>query len=153
MVDWKRPFAEISIGKGRKVNDGEELAILSFGAIGNEVVKAVQLLNQEAIYPAHYDLRFAKPLDEELLHEVFSTYRKVITVEDGTLLGGVGSAVLEFMADHGYQAEIVRLGIPDEVVEHGEQAELWKLCGYDSVGIIATSKKLARSIRTDSMVS
>lgn len=153
MADWKRPFTELAIGKGRKIHDGEELAILSFGAIGNEVSKATQLLNQDGIYPAHYDLRFAKPLDEELLHEVFNTYSKVITVEDGALMGGIGSAVLEFMADHRYNAQVVRLGIADEVVEHGEQAELWKLCGYDAVSIVMASKKLATSIKTDAMVS
>ncbi|KGE14552.1 1-deoxy-D-xylulose-5-phosphate synthase [Sphingobacterium deserti] len=153
MSDWKRPFTEIEIGKGRKIQDGEELAILSFGAIGNEAAKAIQLLNQDGIYPAHYDLRFAKPLDEALLHEVFSTFTKVITVEDGSLMGGVGSAVLEFMADHGYNVEVVRLGIADEVVEHGEQVELWKLCGYDAVSIVSAAKRLATSIKTNSMVS
>ncbi|TDS14848.1 1-deoxy-D-xylulose-5-phosphate synthase [Sphingobacterium paludis] len=153
MSDWKRPFTEIEIGKGRKIQDGEELAILSFGAIGNEASKAIQLLNQDGIYPAHYDLRFAKPLDEALLHEVFSTFTKVITVEDGSLMGGVGSAVLEFMADHGYNVEVIRLGIADEVVEHGEQVELWKLCGYDAVSIVSAAKRLATSIKTSSMVS
>lgn len=153
MVDWKRPFAEIGIGKGRKLHDGEELAILTFGTIGNEAVKAIQVLNQEGIYPAHYDLRFAKPLDEELLHEVFANFKKIITVEDGSLIGGIGSAVLEFMNDHNYQAQVVRLGIPDTVVEHGEQAELWKLCGYDATAIMEASKNLAKSIKTDTMVS
>lgn len=153
MVDWKRPFAEIGIGKGRKLHDGEELAILTFGAIGNEAVKAIQVLNQEGIYPAHYDLRFAKPLDEDLLHEVFANFKKIITVEDGSLIGGIGSAVLEFMNDHNYQAQVVRLGIPDTVVEHGEQAELWKLCGYDATAIMEASKNLAKSIKTDTMVS
>lgn len=153
MSDWKRPFTEIEIGKGRKIQDGEELAILSFGAIGNEAAKAIQLLNQDGIYPAHYDLRFAKPLDQALLHEVFSTFTKVITVEDGSLMGGVGSAVLEFMADHGYNVEVVRLGIADEVVEHGEQVELWKLCGYDAVSIVSVAKRLATSIKTNAMVS
>src|SRR5690606_36590535 len=153
MVDWKRRFAEIGIGKGRKVHAGEELAILTFGTIGNEAVKAIQVLNQEGIYPAHYDLRFAKPLDEELLHEVFANFKNIITVEDGSLIGGIGSAVLEFMNDHNYQAQVVRLGIPDTVVEHGEQAELWKLCGYDATAIMEASKNLAKSIKTDTMVS
>lgn len=153
MVDWKRPFTEISIGKGRKIHDGEELAILSLGAIGNEVTKAIQVLNEEGIHPAHYDLRFAKPIDEPMLHEVFSKFSKVITVEDGSLIGGVGSAVLEFMADHQYDAQVIRLGIADEIVEHGEQRELWKLCGYDAASIVNTSKKLATAIKTDAMVS
>ncbi len=153
MVDWKRPFTKLEIGKGRKLHDGEEVAILSFGTIGNEAVKAVQVLNEEGIYPAHYDLRFAKPLDEELLHEVFKKFNKVITVEDGSIMGGVGSAVLEFMADHGYEAKLVRLGIPDEIVEHGEQAELWKICGYDALSIVTQVKKLTAGIKTDTMVS
>src|SRR5690606_22502885 len=135
MVDWQRPFAEIQIGKGRKIHDGEDLAILSLGAIGNEAVKAIQLLNEEGIHPAHYDLRFAKPIDEALLLEVFKSYKNVITIEDGCLMGGVGSAVLEFMVEHKYSAQVVRLGIPDEIVEHGEQGELWKLCGYDAESI------------------
>lgn len=153
MIDWERPLAEITIGKGRKIHDGEELAILSFGAIGNEATKAIQILNEEGIHPAHYDLRFAKPLDESLLHEVFKTYRNVITLEDGCLMGGVGSAVLEFMVDHRYSAQVVRLGIPDEIIEHGEQAELWKVCGYDAQSIVEASKKLTRGIKTDSLVS
>ncbi|NGM65581.1 1-deoxy-D-xylulose-5-phosphate synthase [Sphingobacterium sp. SGR-19] len=153
MVDWKRPFAKFEIGKGRKLHDGEEVAILSFGAIGNEVIKAVQTLNEEGIYPAHYDLRFAKPLDEDLLHEVFKKFNKVITVEDGSIMGGVGSAVLEFMADHGYGAKLLRLGIPDEIVDHGEQAELWKICGYDASSIVIQVKKLTAGIKTDTMVS
>ncbi|PRD53789.1 1-deoxy-D-xylulose-5-phosphate synthase [Sphingobacterium gobiense] len=153
MVDWKRAFSQIEIGKGRKLHDGEEVAILTFGTIGNEAVKAVQILNEEGIYPAHYDLRFVKPLDEVLLHEVFKKFNKVITVEDGSVMGGVGSAVLEFMADQGYKATLVRLGIPDEIVEHGEQAELWKLCGYDAPAIVKQVKKLTAGIKTDTMVS
>lgn len=152
MVDWKRNFKEIEIGKGRKIADGEELAILSFGHIGNEVVKARKSLSEDGIHAAHYDLRFAKPLDEELLHEVFKKYNKVITVEDGCLMGGVGSAVLEFMVDNGYNSKVVRLGIPDSIVDHGEQKELWKLCEYDAQAIVETSQKMVKSIKTDTMV-
>src|SRR5690606_35864771 len=104
MVDWKRPFKKLEIGKGRKLVDGEDVAILSLGHIGNEVSKAIMTLNAEGIYPAHYDLRYAKPLDEALLHEVFTKFQKVITVEDGCLPGGIGSAVIEFMSDHHYKA-------------------------------------------------
>lgn len=153
MVDWRRPFKTIEIGKGRKLVAGEELAILSFGAIGNEASKAIQKLNEDGIHPAHYDLRFAKPLDSELLHEVFKKYTKVITLEDGSIIGGVGSAVLEFMADHHYHAEVVRLGIPDEIIDHGEQSELWGIAGYDTASIIQTVKKLVKGIKTNSMVS
>lgn len=153
MVDWRRPFKEIEIGKGRKLVEGEELAILSFGAIGNEATKAIQKLNQEGIHPAHYDLRFAKPLDQELLHEVFKKYKKIITLEDGSIIGGIGSAVLEFMSDHNYTAEIIRLGIPDKVIDHGEQSELWNIAGYDEESIISTVEKLVKGIKTNSMVS
>ncbi|EFK60014.1 1-deoxy-D-xylulose-5-phosphate synthase [Sphingobacterium spiritivorum] len=152
MPDWKRPFKEIEIGKGRKVSDGEEVAILSIGSIGNEAVKAIRVLNEEGIYPAHYDLRFVKPLDKELLHEVFRKYKKVITVEDGCLQGGMGSAVLEFMVDNGYQSHVVRLGIPDQIVEHGEQKELWNLCHYDAEAIAEQCRKLSTIRKTDSLV-
>lgn len=143
MVDWQRPMKAIPVGKGRKVCDGEEVAILSIGTIGNEVVKATQELNNEGYNPAHYDLRFVKPLDEALLHEVFTGYDKVITVEDGCLEGGMGSAVLEFMADNGYTASVTRLGIPDKIIEHGEQPELWAECGYDAAAIAATVRSIA----------
>ncbi|MGN6180631.1 MAG: 1-deoxy-D-xylulose-5-phosphate synthase [Mucilaginibacter sp.] len=143
MVDWQRPMKAIPVGKGRKVCDGEEVAILSIGAIGNEVVKAIQELNNEGYNPAHYDLRFVKPLDEALLHEVFTGFDKVITVEDGCLEGGMGSAILEFMADNGYSSSVTRLGIPDKVIEHGEQPELWAECGYDAKAIVAKVKSLA----------
>jgi 1-deoxy-D-xylulose-5-phosphate synthase len=142
MVDWQRPLKAIPVGKGRKICDGEEVAILSIGTIGNEVVKAAAELSTEGFYPAHYDIRFVKPLDENLLHEVFKKYNKVITVEDGCIEGGMGSAVLEFMADNNYNAEVIRLGIPDIFVEHGEQPELWAECGYDANAITKQVKKI-----------
>lgn len=135
MIDWHTPFQKIEIGEGRKISDGEEVAILSLGHIGNEVSKARSELAKKGILPAHYDLRFAKPLDEKLLHEVFKRFDKVVTVEDGAIEGGVGSAILEFMADHDYHAKVVRLGIPDEFIEHGEQKELWGYCSYDASAI------------------
>jgi len=140
--DWRTPFEEIEIGKGRKIKDGEELAILTFGHIGNYAVEACAKLAKKGINPAHYDLRFAKPLDEELLHEVFATFKKIITVEDGCIQGGIGSAVLEFMADHNYYAEVKRLGIPDHIVEHGEQAELHKECGFDTDGLVRSVESM-----------
>ncbi|OYD40509.1 1-deoxy-D-xylulose-5-phosphate synthase [Sphingobacterium cellulitidis] len=152
MADWKHPFKEIPIGKGRKICDGEEIAILTFGHIGNEASKAILKLREDGIHPAHYDLRFAKPLDEALLHEVFKKYNKVITVEDGCLPGGIGSAVLEFMSDHQYEAQVVRLGIPDTIVEHGEQGELWHICGYDAAGIEDQVRKLTKGIKTETLV-
>ena len=143
MPDWKRPFTELTVGKGRKICDGEDVAILTIGHVGNFAVEACKELSSEGINPAHYDLRFVKPLDQELLHEVFSRFKNIVTVEDGCVQGGMGSAVLEFMADHQYQANVVRLGIPDEFIEHGEQAELWEICGYDTAAIAAAVKKMA----------
>ncbi len=142
MPDWRRPFKEIEVGTGRRICSGEDLAILSIGHIGNEVTKARLNLNDEGIYPAHYDMRFIKPLDEKLLHEVFSHYRYVITVEDGCVVGGMGSAVAEFMLDNEYQSRLIRLGIPDQFIEHGEQWQLWKECGFDAEGIIGTVHSL-----------
>jgi 1-deoxy-D-xylulose-5-phosphate synthase len=142
MVDWKRPFKAIQVGKGRKICDGEEVAILTIGAIGNEAIKATAQLNADGLYPAHYDLRFVKPLDGALLHEVFKKYTKIITIEDGCIEGGMGTAVLEFMADNNYSAQVIRLGIPDKVIEHGEQPELWAECGYDAAAIATRVKSL-----------
>lgn len=132
---WRTPMEEIQIGKGRLIQDGEELAILSIGHIGNYVVEAFDLLKKEEIFPAHYDMRFVKPLDEELLHAIFTKFKKVITIEDGCIMGGFGSAILEFMADKGYAASVVRLGIPDAIIEHGEQIELHKEAGMDPESI------------------
>jgi len=153
MPDWQRPLKAIPVGKGRKVSDGEDVAILSIGAIGNEVVKASTELNSEGFYPAHYDIRFVKPLDENLLHEVFQKFSKVITVEDGCIEGGMGSAILEFMADNNYSAEVVRLGIPDEFIEHGEQPELWAECGYDANAIMEQVKKMGIKRSTHTIAS
>ncbi len=142
MVDWQRPMKAIPVGKGRKITDGEGVAILTIGTIGNEAVKAIAGLNEEGYFPAHYDLRFVKPLDEALLHDVFRKFSKVITIEDGCLEGGMGSAVLEFMSDNQYSAEVVRLGIPDHFIEHGEQPELWAECGIDAASIAIQARKL-----------
>lgn len=142
LPNWKTPFKSIKIGTGRKVKNGSDLAILTIGHIGNYALKAAQELESDNVDAAVYDMRFAKPIDEILLHEVFSKFDKVITVEDGSLMGGMGSAVIEFMTDNGYSANIKRLGIPDRVVEHGSQDELYAECGFDVSGI----KKSAISI-------
>jgi len=139
MPQWKTPFEKIQIGKGRKVRDGEDVAILTIGHIGNYAIQSCEMLEKEGISAAHYDLRFVKPLDEALLHEVFQKFDRVITVEDGCVQGGMGSAILEFMADHGYSAKLKRLGIPDRIVEHGEQIELHRECGFDPEGIARTA--------------
>lgn len=135
MPEWKTTMREIPIGQGRIVKEGDEVAILTIGHIGNYTVKACEHLAKEGLNPAHYDMRFVKPLDGELLHEVFGKFKKVITVEDGCLMGGFGSAILEWMVDHGYQAQVKRLGIPDAIIEHGEQIELHRECGFDPEGI------------------
>ncbi|MDF2455830.1 MAG: dxs [Cytophagaceae bacterium] len=142
MPDWETPFELIPVGKGRLVSDGEEVAILSIGHIGNYVTEALQLLKTVDLSPAHYDMRFAKPLDEELLHQIFKKFKKIITLEDGTIVGGFGSAIIEFMADHGYSAKVIRLGIPDQFIEHGEQIQLHKECGYDPEGIAKAVRSL-----------
>lgn len=142
MPEWKTEMKAVEIGKGRKLKDGKGIAILSFGHPGNFAAAAIRNLKSEGIDPAHYDLRFAKPLDEEMLHEVFQRYNKIITVEDGTIVGGVGSAVLEFMATHQYQAQVKMLGIPDRIVEHGSQKELHRECGYDAEAIAKTAREI-----------
>lgn len=131
MPEWRTPFEEIEIGTGRKLRNGDTLALLTIGHIGNYAVEVCEKLEKQNIQVAHFDMRFVKPIDEKLLHEVFTKYQKVITIEDGCVEGGFGSAVLEFMADHHYTAEVKRLGIPDAVIEHGEQWELHRETGFD----------------------
>ncbi len=138
MPEWKTEMKEIKIGTGRKLKDGNDIAILSFGHPGNFAAAAIRDLKNDGLNPAHYDIRFVKPLDEKMLHEVFSKFEKIITVEDGTIVGGFGSAVLEFMNEHNYKAEIKMLGIPDRLVEHGTPKELHRECGYDTQAIKET---------------
>jgi 1-deoxy-D-xylulose-5-phosphate synthase len=133
---WKQPFEEIIVGTGRKIREGEKVAILSIGHPGNFVVEACEILQKEGISAGHYDMRFLKPLDEKLLHEVFGRYQHIVTIEDGTIKGGLGSAVLEFMADYGYQASVKRLGIPDRYITSGKPEELYAECGFDVDGIV-----------------
>jgi 1-deoxy-D-xylulose-5-phosphate synthase len=146
MVDWQTPLEAIPVGKGRKIQDGEEIAILSIGHPGNFVQDAMATLNEKGIYPAHYDIRFVKPIDEDLLHEVFAKYKQIITVEDGCIMGGFGSAVLEFMADNQYFAQVKRLGIPDKFIHHGKPEELWRDCGYDTNAIIAAAVEMSEKV-------
>ncbi|MBE2230257.1 MAG: 1-deoxy-D-xylulose-5-phosphate synthase [Chitinophagaceae bacterium] len=144
MADWKTPMKEIKIGTGRKLRDGEEVAILSLGHPGNFAAAAIRELKTEGLNPGHYDMRFAKPLDEELLHEACRNYPRLVTVEDGTVEGGFGSAVLEFMNRHGYKNEVRILGIPDRLVEHGTPKELQRECGYDAEGIADTIREMMK---------
>ncbi len=130
------------MAKERKIKDGSDLAILTIGHPGNFALDACVALEKEGINAAHYDMRFVKPIDEEILHEVFKNFDKIITIEDGCLMGGMGSAVLEFMADNKYNSQVIRLGIPDKVVEHGTQPELYRECGFSTNDIITTARDL-----------
>ncbi|MDI3322385.1 1-deoxy-D-xylulose-5-phosphate synthase [Pinibacter soli] len=144
MPEWKTPMVEIPIGKARKLKDGDEIAILSFGHPGNFAASAIRNLKADGLNPAHYDMRFAKPLDEETLHEVFAKYSKIITVEDGTVVGGFGSAILEFMAQHSYKAEVKIMGIPDRIVEHGTPKQLYNECDYDADAIADAVREMMK---------
>ena len=143
MPDWKTPFEKIQVGQGRLIRKGEDVAILTIGHPGNFAVQACKTLEAEGLNPAHYDMRFVKPLDEALLHEIARRFTKIITVEDGTVVGGFGSAVLEFMAANQYAPEIRILGIPDRIVEHGKPEELHRECGYDAQAISETVREMA----------
>jgi 1-deoxy-D-xylulose-5-phosphate synthase len=141
-TEWKTAMKKIKVGTGRKLTSGSDIAILTVGHPGNFAQEAIDELKSTGASVAHYDMRFVKPIDEMMLHEVFGKFDKVITVEDGCLMGGFGSAVIEFMADQKYSAEVVRLGIPDEYIQHGTQQELWDECGYDTNAIVATIKEM-----------
>ena len=149
LTEWKTPLKEIKTGTGRKIKSGEDIAILTIGHVGNFAVDACEKINAQNISVAHYDMRFVKPLDELLLHEVFSKFDKVITVEDGCLMGGLGSAVIEWMSDNNYSAQFVRLGIPDEFIHHGTQNELHSECGYDTNAIVESVMKLCKQNNQD----
>lgn len=144
MTDWKTPFEEVKIGTGRKVQSGEDVAFLSLGPIGNYVTKAIAELAEQGVSAAHYDMRFAKPIDELMLHEVMGKFKNIITIEDGCLQGGMGSAVLEFMGDNGYAVNIKRLGIPDKYIEHGTQDELYTECGFDVNAMVNTALSMVQ---------
>lgn len=134
-TDWRTPLEVLPIGKGRKLREGKDLAVLSIGPIGNEVAKAIDRAEAEGRSVAHYDMIYLKPLDEALLHEIGQAYSRIITVENGVVRGGFGSAVLEFMADNGYTPRVERIGVPDRFIEQGSIPELYKLCGMDAESI------------------
>jgi 1-deoxy-D-xylulose-5-phosphate synthase len=144
MIDWKRPFTKMEIGKGRMLRRGENVALISIGHVGNNVTKAAEHLMTSGIRISQYDMRFLKPIDENLLDEIFKNHTTIITVEDGTINGGLGSAVLEFMADHGYNTRVVRLGIPDRFIEQGTIEELQGECGFDVDSIKDAVKRLIK---------
>lgn len=146
LADWHCPLEEVEVGTGRKLRDGDDIAVLSVGPVGNNVVKAVEMIENDGdgISVAHYDMRFVKPLDENLLKEVAAKFKHVITVEDGVREGGFGSAVIEWMEDNGQHLDIVRLGLPDHFVEHGTVAQLQSIVGIDAEGIRRTIKETLR---------
>ena len=138
--DWKNPMEIMPVGKGRKLKDGTDVAVLSIGPIGNEVTKAIAMVPEISV--AHYDMIYLKPIDEALLHEVGQKFKHIITVENGVACGGLGSAVLEFMADNHYTPQVNRLGIPDRFIEHGSIPELYQLCGIDCNSIATKLKSI-----------
>ncbi|MGM0375334.1 MAG: 1-deoxy-D-xylulose-5-phosphate synthase [Bacteroidota bacterium] len=142
-VDWQTPFEKIEVGTGRRLAQGRDLAFLTIGPVGVKVQRIVEDLKEENISAGHYDMRFVKPVDESLLHEVFGQYSRVITIEDGTIVGGMGSAVLEFMSEHGYRASVKRIGIPDQFIDQGTQTELTRDCGFDMGSIRETARQMA----------
>jgi len=146
-TNWRTSFREIIVGTGRKLASGDNIAIVSIGHPGNFAAAAVQKLENEGIRISHYDIRFLKPLDNELLHDVFKNHDTVITIEDGTVVGGLGSAVQEFMSDNKYKAAIHKLGIPDRFIEHGAPEELYKECGFDEDAVFELAKKVSSTHR------
>jgi 1-deoxy-D-xylulose-5-phosphate synthase len=145
MPEWQTPFETMAVGKGEKIQEGEGVAILSIGHPGNFVVEACATLRAEGIVPAHFNMRFVKPLDADIMHEVGRRFKHVITIEDGTIVGGFGSACLEFFAEHHYTPSLKMLGIPDRLVEHGKPSELHRECGYDAAGVVDAVRALVRT--------
>lgn len=142
MPDWRTPMKAIEIGTGEKLKSGDDIAILTIGHVGNFALEAAIDLNEKDVSVAVYNMRFVKPLDEQMLHEVMSKFKKVITVEDGTIVGGFGTAIIEFNSEHGYSPQVKRLGIPDEIIEHGTQDQLQHQCGFDKIGIQNTALEM-----------
>ncbi|NCA78901.1 MAG: 1-deoxy-D-xylulose-5-phosphate synthase [Sphingobacteriia bacterium] len=145
LVDWKKPLKELPIGKGQLLSEGKDAVLLSIGPLGNIAQKALKKMAEKGVFVAHYDMRFLKPIDEEILHFAAKTYDKIITLEDGVVSGGLGSAVLEFMADNGYHPTVKRLGIYDRFVEQGTQEELYHMLGIDEEGIALSVEKFINS--------
>ncbi len=134
-VNWRQPFELAEVGKGRLLTEGDDLAVLTIGTTGIAASRAVKSLHKKEFSVAHYDMRYVKPLDEELLHQIFKKFKQVITIEDGVIQGGFGTAVLEFMSSNNYYSKLVRMGVPDHFVEHGTPEELHRDCGFDQKGI------------------
>lgn len=144
VVDWRCPLEAVEVGRGRQLRQGTDVAILSIGSVGNLAAEAIDRMAAKGFSVAHYDVRFLKPIDEELLHEVARTHSRIITLENGTIKGGLGSAVLEFLADHGYTPHVRRMGLPDSFIEHGSVPELCRLCGIDVDSIAMAIEEMVR---------
>ena len=143
LVDWRCPLEAVEVGRGRKLREGTDVALLSIGSVGNLASEAIERVAAKGISVAHYDMRFLKPIDEDLLHEVAARHKHIITLENGTIKGGLGSAVLEFMADYGYTPQVRRMGLPDQFIEHGTVPELCRLCGIDADSIVKAIEAMA----------
>jgi len=144
LPDWKTQFNKLDIGKGQQIKLGKDIAVISSGHVGDFALKAARILTKKGIDIAIYNMRFLKPIDEDILHEIFKNYKNIITIEDGTIIGGLGSAVLEFKNGHNYKAPVFKLGIPDKFIEQGTLEELHNICGYDVDGIIKTVKAILK---------
>jgi 1-deoxy-D-xylulose-5-phosphate synthase len=147
MPTWRTEFERIEIGKGTQVLDGKKIAVLSIGHIGNQAEKACQEARKKGLEPALFDMRFVKPLDAQLLHKIFQNFESIITIEDAAIQGGFGSAIAEFMVDHHYTNKMIRLGIPDSIIEHGEQIELYRVCGIDAESILEKIEQISAPIQ------
>ena len=145
IIDWQKLMQEVEIGKGRVLRQGHQLAVLSIGTIGNEVVKAIDQLESQGYSIAHFDMRFVKPLDTQILDFVFDNFEHIVTVEENTVLGGFGAAVLEYMHSKGLKRNVTVLGVPDKFIEHGKPEQLREICGIDSNGIYRTLKEILDS--------
>lgn len=143
-ADWRNEMSVLPVGKGKKLKDGKDIAILSIGPVGNEALKAIEQVEKEGVSVALYDMIYLKPIDEELLHELGKKFNRIVTVENGVIKGGLGTAVLEFMADNGYTPKVKRIGVPDRFIEHGSVPELFKLCGMDSESIAEVVKEMVK---------
>lgn len=143
-ADWRNEMSVLPVGKGKKLKDGKDIAILSIGPVGNEALKAIEQVEKEGVSVALYDMIYLKPIDEELLHEIGKKFNRIVTVENGVIKGGLGTAVLEFMADNGYTPKVKRIGVPDRFIEHGSVPELFKLCGMDSESIAEVVKEMVK---------
>jgi len=149
IVDWRKPMQELEIGKGELLKDGNDLAVLTIGTMAIPASKAIEMIeNEKSFTVAHYDLRFLKPLDQKMLHEIAGKFKQIITIEDGVIQGGFGSAVLEFMSDNNYNIQVKRLGISDNFVEHGSPEELYHMLGLDAEGIAASILEVAKHLKS-----